>query len=326
MESDLGGRTLVDRSQLRILASVSTTVLVVFALKSAAEVFVPLVFATFLVGVFWPVYRWLAARIPRAAAVGLTALSVLVVVAAFVTGLVAMGDQVALHVPKLRQELEPRIEPLLSRFGGGSSGVAQPAQRLASGVMGFGSGAVLVFAFLILGLLDAKPLADKIPDRERWAGVARRVARDFRRWFLVRTFVGLLNAVAIGLATAALGLEMPFVWAFSTFLLNYIHTVGSIAATVPPVAFAFAAGGPGAGAVAFVVIGGLQAGMGAVLDPLLSGRYLQLAPVVILLAVVFFGWMWGVPGAFLGVPITVAATLICREFERTAWISRLLAA
>jgi predicted PurR-regulated permease PerM len=168
-------------------------------------------------------------------------------------------------------------------------------------------------------------MAARIPDSERWSDVARRVANDFRRWFLIRTVVGLINGVAIGIATAALGLEMPFVWGFATFLLNYIHTIGSIAATVPPVLFAFAKGGPAAGVTAFAVIGGLQAGMGAVLDPLLSGKYLQLSSVVVLLAVVFFGWMWGIPGAFLGVPITVAVVLVSREFPRTRWLSRILA-
>jgi predicted PurR-regulated permease PerM len=65
--------------------------------------------------------------------------------------------------------------------------------------------------------------------------------------------------------------------------------------------------------------------MGNTIDPLLQGKYLQLSPVVVLLSVVFWGYVWGIGGAFLSVPITVMLVLVTREFASARWIAVMLA-
>ena len=65
--------------------------------------------------------------------------------------------------------------------------------------------------------------------------------------------------------------------------------------------------------------------MGNYVDPLLQGKYLSLSPLVVLVSVVFWGWLWGIAGAFIGIPLTVAAVIACDRFEQTKWIATLLA-
>jgi predicted PurR-regulated permease PerM len=72
-------------------------------------------------------------------------------------------------------------------------------------------------------------------------------------------------------------------------------------------------------------VGGVQFVMGQYIDPLLQGKYLALSPLVVLLSVTFWGWLWGVAGAFIGVPLTIGIVITCRHFERTRWIATLLA-
>jgi predicted PurR-regulated permease PerM len=72
-------------------------------------------------------------------------------------------------------------------------------------------------------------------------------------------------------------------------------------------------------------VAGVQLLMGHFVDPLLQGRYLALSPYVVLVAVTFWGWLWGVAGAFLSMPITVGIAVACQQSERTRWLATFLA-
>ena len=71
-------------------------------------------------------------------------------------------------------------------------------------------------------------------------------------------------------------------------------------------------------------MGAIQFVIGNFVDPKVEGRVLSLSPLVVLVAVVFWGWMWGVFGALLAVPLTVLLVGVCERFERARWISALL--
>ena len=107
---------------------------------------------------------------------------------------------------------------------------------------------------------------------------------------------------------------------------HHIPTVGSIVATVVPVLFALLQF-ESAGMAAAVLggLGGIQIVMGLWIDPLVQGKYLSLSPLVVLLSVTFWGWVWGIPGAFISVPLTIVVVIACRQSRETAWIARLLA-
>jgi predicted PurR-regulated permease PerM len=108
------------------------------------------------------------------------------------------------------------------------------------------------------------------------------------------------------------------------FLLNYIPTLGSILGVIPPVLFGLVQGGWRLGALALVAVGGVQLVMGTLVDPRLQGRYLRLSPLVVLFSVAFWEWLWGIPGAFIGVPLTVGLVITLARFESTRWVAVLL--
>jgi predicted PurR-regulated permease PerM len=70
-------------------------------------------------------------------------------------------------------------------------------------------------------------------------------------------------------------------------------------------------------------IGIIQAVMGNFVDPKIEGRVLAISPVVVLVALVFWGWIWGVTGAFLSIPIMAAIIIACQNFPQTQWIATL---
>jgi predicted PurR-regulated permease PerM len=192
-------------------------------------------------------------------------------------------------------------------------------------------GLLLALAFCALGLAEAgaarRRLVRAVPDRATPAvlhAVDEAVAA-FRRYAWVKTLTSAITGATTALAALALGLPLAWVWGFLTFLFEYVPSVGSVLAVIPPTLMALADGGPARAAVTFAVIGTLQMILGNIVDPKLEGRFMDVSPFVVLLAIVVWGWLWGPVGALLAVPMTVATVIACRHTPGARGIATLLA-
>jgi predicted PurR-regulated permease PerM len=137
--------------------------------------------------------------------------------------------------------------------------------------------------------------------------------------------VGVIITAASAVVMAACGLShIPF-WCVIIFLTNYIPAIGAAIGVLFPAAFGlveFTTLWP-----AVILIAGLEAihfGVSHVIQPRLQGRSLNLDPIVVLLALAFWGAVWGVVGAFLSTPLAVVAMAIMAEFESTRPLAVLL--
>ncbi len=125
---------------------------------------------------------------------------------------------------------------------------------------------------------------------------------------------------------ALFGLDLALVFGVMAFLLNFIPNVGSIIATLLPLPLAIVQFDSTGMIVGIVVVPGLvQMFIGSGLEPKLMGEGLQLHPVTILLALVFWGLLWGVVGMLLAAPMTAVLRLILERFEMTRPVAGLLA-
>jgi predicted PurR-regulated permease PerM len=121
------------------------------------------------------------------------------------------------------------------------------------------------------------------------------------------------------------GVDFASFWAVLIFLLNFIPTIGSIIATLFPsllTLIQFDTMGPFV--VTISVLTSLQFCIGSLLEPRLMGQRLNLSPIVILLSLGLWGSLWGIPGMFLCVPITVIIMIICSYFPASRPIAILL--
>ena len=108
------------------------------------------------------------------------------------------------------------------------------------------------------------------------------------------------------------------VWALLTFALNYIPNLGSIVAVMPPSLMALVQHGPIRGLITLGGLAVIEQVIGNYVDPRMQGRRLQVSPVVVLVALVFWTWMWGVPVALLAVPMTVTLLAAAAHFGPAA--------
>ena len=320
-----------------VLLAILVVIFGSYALKVTVSVTLPLVFGVFLVCLFWPLQARLSALTKDGLAALVNVLLFLGLAVGFGFALWAIADLTRNTlqgrmgaIQDTAQGIREWASGLGVELGGSGSEMSEYVKRIGKSGLELVAGFTLTVAFLGLGLYETRDYREKLDGEtrsDRWPAVVRNIALQMRRYFLVRTGIGALTGVACALGSLAIGLELWWLWGVLNFLLNYIPTLGSIIGVVPPVLFAIVQGGgdPMLPILAFAVVGGVQLVMGNWIDPLVQGKYLSLSPVVVLFSVVFWGWVWGIVGALIGVPLTVLVVLVAREFDSTRWIAGFLA-
>lgn len=325
-----------DRSTKTLIATIAV-ILGVAALRATSAVTLPLAFAVFLVVLLWPLERALERRVPKGVALAGSLLALFAVLAVFTAALVLCADTLAdgadqyrAQIDRARRTLESWAERAGISLSSSGDGQGRRLRSAASRIAATTGGLVLVLAFAMLALAEVerwnRKLGQAFGRRAKSAlALTEDIAAKFRRYVLTRTLTSAATGAMTGLFTWAIGLDFPLVWGVSSFLLNYIPTLGSVIAVLPPALLALVQFGP---LMAAVVLGGLalmQLLMGNYVDPYFQGRNLELSPLVVLFSIAFWGFVWGIPGALLGVPLTVAIAIVCRHFPQTRWIGELLA-
>jgi AI-2 transport protein TqsA len=206
-------------------------------------------------------------------------------------------------------------------------------QSLASGLSSAGgvlSFLVLVFFFALLMLLEASSWRRKTKIAlHRWQtaavlGTMPVVAEKVRSFMLIRTILGIVSGVLAAAWLWLLGVDFAVFWGVLFFLLNYLPNIGSILAGIPPTVLAFLQLGFGWGLLAAGGLIVMEQFMGNFLDPKLTGRTLNVSSLVVLLSVLLWGWIWGIAGALIAVPITVTLILVFANADALRPIAVLL--
>jgi AI-2 transport protein TqsA len=326
-------------------------VLIAFAvvlttLHTYAVVFAPVVFAFFIVALTWPIQKRLQAIVPKLLALALTMMLTLGLLFAF--GYLAawsfsrairllISDTVRL------QDLYDQTASWFMNHGiiletvwGETLNVGW-LLRTAQGITGRLNTTVtfwiVVVVYVLLGLMEVdlmerkvQAMANKSASAVLHRGSIETAAR-FRRYVVVRTLMSVLTGALVASAAAVAGLPLAMEWGTLAFVLNYIPFLGPLIATLLPSLFALAQSGSWETAAAlFVGLNVIQFLIGSYLEPRVSGSAVAVSPFLVLFSVFLWGYVWGVSGAFIGVPITIALLTYCAEHPSTRWISDLLAA
>jgi predicted PurR-regulated permease PerM len=301
----------------------------------------PVAFAMFLIALAWPLQRKLEQRLPSRISFAITVLALLVVVALFVAALWWTGETIAERSSQYAQRLQTiyaQVQAWARSYGidlrssglqGGGSGLAR---IIAGALTSSASIILLILALAILGLHEVRSFRRKTVEAfgdsrgRSLIDSAEAISSKYQSYLWACTVAAILQGLSVWLFSLAMGLDFAFVWGLLAFLLNYIPTVGSALAVLPPTLFALIQfDGLGRPLAVFLGMALLQLLFGNYIDPIIQGRYVSLSPVVVLISIVFWGWVWGVPGALLGVPITLGIVIAADHFPNTRWIARMLA-
>lgn len=315
----------------RLLLGAAAAGIFVLALRELKTVLVPLAFAAFLFYLAEPMVRWLARRgLPRLAAV---ALVLLAGAAAFGGALYFVGSAAAAltqDAPRFERQLDALLGPERARRLVSRLPQQAPGPLSAAGSLGaFGGAVLLVFAYLAFLLAGAprSRLRWRRAFPERAAAIISAledVEEELIRYFWLTTAVSAGTSVLVWAVLAGHGVRFAAFWAFLNFLAQFVPNVGPLVASVPPVMMAWVDGGPGPAASTAGFLLALQFLIGNFVEPKVIGQGVRLDPVFVLLGIVFFGWLWGVAGAFLAVPLLIAVKLGCERVKDLKPVAGLL--
>jgi AI-2 transport protein TqsA len=322
------------------LLAVVATVIGIAALRASYPVTMPLAVAAVVIAAIWPVKPWLDRVLPSSLSYVGTVLVLLLVLLGFIAAVYFSAAQVVRAFTQNWDQFERLFQSATAwadQWGltlGGQQGYAR--------LIGFGqsllSNAYTVFVYLgfiallvVLGLPEVPALRGKLQDAFG-AGEQREIveavdeaAEKIRQYLGVTTVTSLLTGLASALWAFAVGLDLALVWGVLNFLLNYIPVVGNLVGIIPPSLYAFIQfQNWTTPLIVFIGFSVIQITISNFVYPMLQGRSLSLSPIAIIVTLTFWSWVWGIAGALIAIPLTVALVIVCEQFNSTRWIATLL--
>lgn len=190
-----------------------------------------------------------------------------------------------------------------------------------------------VLLFLVFILAERATLEKRMARGLGSAGAGRaleagrKIVQAVQHYLGLKTFVSFLTGLLAGLILWLLDVPFAFLWGVLTFILNFIPNIGSMIATIPPVGIAlFHFGSLGRPLLAAALLIVIQTTVGNFVEPKIMGKGLNLSPLVVLLALLFWGWLWGAVGMLLSVPIMAAIKIALEQFKTTRPVAVLMSA
>jgi AI-2 transport protein TqsA len=324
------------------LVAAASFVIVVAGLRAASNVILPFLLSLLLAIASYPLLAWLRrVKVPAWLAVAITLITVLVVIGAVGVLVGTSVHDFTVAAPRYKAKLaelvgtnQARLQSLgvvlpeswsLSGFDPGQAlDLATTLLRAMSAALGNVFLVLLTIGFLLVEAagLPAKlaaALGDDLDTRQM-----ERTRVQVQSYLAIKTLMSALTGALIAIVLAFMGVDFPLLWGALAFLLNFIPTIGSIIAAVPPVLLAlvqldfwYALG------VAILFLTVIMV-IGYILEPTITGKQLGLSPLIVFVSLLFWGWVWGPVGMFLSVPLTMIIKIFLENSPRLSWVAILL--
>ena len=336
-----------------MVVTLACLVIVLAGMKAAAGILVPMAYACFLAVLSFPVMQWLTRhRVPAPLALALTLLMNLTVLAGLITLAVRLLINFNADLPRYLRGLQrylndfalwlesngvDGVQATIESFFDWNTIIGYATQqdvvtRIGS-MLGstFGTlasifaGMVMMLILMMFVLMEApgtksRMMAVRVGGGPDFSGLMRS-ASDIQKYLGVKTLISALTGFLAGFWCYIFGLNYPLLWAILAFLFNYIPAVGSTVASIPAIIEALVQHGTGAAVGIAIGYGGINFCLDNFVQPTLLGRRFGISSLVIVLSVIFWGWLWGPLGMFLAVPLTMVIKVLLDNSDEFRWIS-----
>ncbi|RJG40694.1 AI-2E family transporter [Mesorhizobium sp. DCY119] len=333
-------------SWVPVLLGIICAILVLTVLYFADAVVAPVAAALFIIAIVWPLQKRLQTRLPQLLALAIVVMVVLLVFIVFASvvawGFGRIGRSLIAETPRL-QGLYELATAWLETHGIAVAGlwaehfnmrwIVAAIQGLSARLNTMISFWIVVLVYVLLGLLEIGPLARKIPSiisREAARVLiigGERTAIKLRRYVMIRAIMSVATGSLVYIFALALGLQLAAEWGVIAFTLNFIPFVGPFIATLLPTFYALAQFESLYSALfVFACLNLIQFAIGSYVEPRVAGNALALSPFLVLFSVFLWMFLWGLFGAFIGVPIAIALLTFFAQAPATKWVAQLLGA
>jgi predicted PurR-regulated permease PerM len=341
----------------RLLAGI-LALLVLHACAVAAALIVPLLLALLISLMLAPSVRFLCRwRLPRPLSVVAVMLVTLLLTSALIGGLIGPARNWAAQVPKSIARMEQAVSALRSPLreaskaseqiaqltdleGGGTrtqktqdvepSRLTQMLKATPGALTSLVVTSLLILIFLLHGDALLRKLVELAPAlrlKKEIVLATRSAQNELSRYMISITTINAMLGGLTALALWALGVKNPLLWGGIAAILNFVPFVGPMVTAALLVVVGFAQFATPLAALcvpgAFLVLNTIE---GQLLTPLVVGRRLALDPVMVFLALMLFGWLWGVAGLLMALPLLTCLRIVAQRWPGSNTLARLLAA
>ncbi|HLT24253.1 MAG TPA: AI-2E family transporter [Ignavibacteria bacterium] len=328
---------------LTFIASAFVVGFAVFVLKELQSILVPLVIAVFIALLFQPFYRLMRSKkIPGFIAIIIIILIIIVIsniTSVFVyaginsftensqyyeTKFVELYNSVVMMLNISPEQTESFKESLQLQNLLHESSVTGTVTGIFSGVLNIFSNFILILIYVIFLLSEFGSIRRRIVkafNQEKAVALYKTftdIFHDVRKYIVGKTLLSLAQAIVVWIILVVAGVEFAFMWAFLFFITDYIPYIGSIVVTVFigfAMIFQFSEF-----LYPFFIVGLLvvvQNVKGNMVEPKVLGDQLDLSPILLLVSLLFWGYVWGIVGMILAYPIMSMIKIVLMNFEQT---------
>lgn len=335
---------LDQRRTTNILLLVIVVPLVFYLLKILSFIFIPLIFSMFIALLFLPLMRWLGRRkVPKFVSI----LIVLLLVAAGLkigVELIQLSSKQILgsnsgFFAKAEVKLVDLKFYLFENFGiefeKDNNYFAQLFEKENLGstlgfLNSFLTSLLMTVFFVVLWLaesINVQNLLNNTILRQKHTSIKAfmKIEKDLIKFIKVKFLVSALTGIFTGLMCLFFEVSFPIFWGLFAFAINFVQMVGSFIAVILLSVFAFVELDPTSVLLFFILsITLVQVMFGAILEPIFMGKSFSINIIAVLVMLMFWGFLWGIPGLIMAIPITVSIKIILDQFPGTKIIASLL--
>lgn len=335
--------------------SLATTCLTIIALimtfavlKVMSALFIQVFLAILFTLILHPlVHAWVRRGIPKWLTISLIIVVTFGIITLFIGLLINNVRQFAVDLNSLLPAFADTIDTLAKKFNFpadmdlfSARGIAAQVSRWTSSYLFRLANSSFIFltntlfvalltAFLLLEIQNYSykfetSLSPEIS--KRFAHIGAEVTSSMSRYLLIKTFISALTGITIYICLLVAGANYAVMWGILGFVFNFIPVIGSAIIMVATMCMGLVQlyGNPAAMWFVLISMPGLQLCYGQILEPRLQGNSLNISPFIVLIGILFWGWMWGMPGVFLSVPMMVLLKVLIANFGPYKALSALM--
>ncbi|RPE00920.1 AI-2E family transporter [Aureibaculum marinum] len=317
---------------------------VFYLLKILSFIFIPLVFSMFIALLFLPIMRWLQRRgVPKAISISIV---ILLIIGGLKIGselihlssreiiatndaflekaqikllamLNSMEDFFGIELAKDRNFLNQFLNN--DNFGNTISYIANTITMT-----------LMTAFFVVLWLAESinfQKLMNSTILKKKHASIKtfRKIEKELIKFIKVKFLVSLGTGIFTGLACYFFDVSFPIFWGLFAFVINFVQMVGSFATIILLSIFAFVELDLNSILLFFVIsITGVQVLFGSILEPIFMGKSFSINIITVLVMLMLWGFIWGIPGMIMSIPITVFIKIILEQFPQTKVIANII--
>lgn len=186
---------------------------------------------------------------------------------------------------------------------------------------------VFFVVLLLAGSINFEKILNNTLFKIKYASVKtfRKIEKDLIKFVIVKFLISLLTGIGFSLACLYFDISFPIFWGLFAFVINFVQMIGSIISVILLTLFAFVELDPTSTLLFFIFsITAVQVLMGGILEPVFMGKTFSVNVITVLIMLMLWGYIWGIPGMIMSIPITVFMKIVFEQFQSTKIVAKLM--